>query len=164
MVGKKCRLCYSPLRQEIEYLIDKKVSMSSLARKYHKAVGLTEVSCVATLAKHKKKLHGPVIDETPVDEEYVREAMETPQTFDEYAKRLLGVGFKNMDPSKVSHNHVIAAQRTLLEEKKLDNEMTNQQKFMMMFFRGKPGVIEGEVLKDEPVKQLRGETIPTDTD
>lgn len=159
---RKCSLCYSPLRQEIEFLIEKKVTLSDLAKKYHKAIGIAEKSMYVSLMKHKRKKHPPVIDTTPVDDTYVQEAAQSPQTFDEYAKRLLNVGFKNMDPSKVSHSHVISAQRTILEERKINNEMDMQKKFLMMFFRGK-SLVEGEVV-DEPIKQLRAEAVSTDTD
>ncbi|MGA4923444.1 hypothetical protein, partial [Bacillus subtilis] len=67
-------------------------------------------------------------------------------SFQEYAAQLLNIGFSSLDPKKITPNHVISAQRAILEEKKIEGAQKTQEIMILKFLRGnKPEIIEGEV-------------------
>ncbi len=143
----KCKICKSPLRQEIEYMVKRGISKSDVSRKYHTVFAIKEASFYNKLTHHLTNNHPPLIDLTPPTKEEIEERTKNPQDFKEYAEQLLGVGFKMMNVDKVSHGNIIAAKRTLIEEEKVKGELTNQRLLLLKFFRGKePEFIEGEVI------------------
>lgn len=163
--SRACRICKSPFRGEIEFLIAQKASYSDLAKKYHEAFGVKEATMYNKITRHVTKNHPAAIDTTPVKMPTEEEAIELskPKDFHTYAQKLLGVGFdeKMLTPGKVTHNNIIAAQRALIMEEKVKGTLDNQRLLMMKFFRGNS--LEGEVIDDRP-KLARGEDIKADTD
>ena len=156
---KSCKICVSPYRQEIEELRKRGVEMLTIARKYHKLFNSEEENFYVVTQRHFKKKHPPVLgDPIPIEE---RKHV----SFEEYADRLLQEGALSatLNPEKISHGHVIAAKRTLIEEAKAKNSIDATKLMLMKFFRG--NAIEGEIVDvTSHVKQIRGETVPTDTD
>jgi hypothetical protein len=156
-LGRKyCKICTSPYRGEIEELKKRKVSMSDIGRRYHKLFNVNEANFYATITRHFVKKHPPVIKNDPVPIEERKHI-----DFNEYADMLLQEGASSIanNPGKVSHSHVIAAKRTLLEEEKIRNQSDALKMAMLKFFRGE--LVEGEVVDD--TKQLGAEAVPADT-
>lgn len=149
----KCRLCYSPLRGEIEYLIKKKVANRDIARKYCAAFEVTEHTMEIKIARHIKKKHPPLINMSPVTENKKR-------TFSEYAQDLLDVAI--VDPMSVKHSHVIAAHNSLINEQKVKGTIDAQKMAFIRFMRGEGELIEGEVVDD--LKLTGAENVPANTD
>lgn len=151
--NRRCTLCYSPFRGDIEFLIKKGIPKIEIARKYAKEFNNTEARFYNKLTAHTERKHAPLLTDDP------KAPVELPrvENFDDYAKSLLRVGLSEemLNPRKVSHSQVIAARRTQLEERKVEG-MENAQKLMIMkFFRGR--------IEDGP--KLPGTTdIETDTD
>jgi hypothetical protein len=155
-----CKVCRSPYRAEIEALASRKVTRQDIARKYHVLFTTTERALWQVLERHFNKKHPPVLlDVTPLEVGH-----KPIENFDEFAQNLLIAGGKNIldHPEKVTPNHVIAAKRTQIEETKARNQIDATKLMFLKFFRGNIP-IEGEII-DEPIKQIRGETLPTDTD
>jgi hypothetical protein len=156
-VGRKyCRVCLSPYRGEIEELKKRGVNMREISNKYAKLFDVEPENMYWSVVPHFKKKHPPVLRVEPLPIEERKHI-----SFDEYADMLLQEGAASLmtHPEKVSHGHVIAAKRTQIEEAKAKNAIDATKLLMLKFFRG--NAIEGEVVD---VKQIRGETLPTDTD
>jgi hypothetical protein len=156
----KCKVCKSPYRGEIEALAKRKVTQQDIARKYFKLFDTNEDALVQVLWRHFGKKHPPMLlDVTPLEEGH-----QPVTNFDEFANNLLIAGADNvrLHPEKVTPNHVIAAKRTQIEETKAKNQIDATKLMFLKFFRGTIP-IEGETI-DEPIKQIGGETLPTDTD
>jgi hypothetical protein len=147
---RKCLLCISPYRGEVEELKKRGVDMTTLSKKYSTLLEKTEPQLYQTLQIHFKKKHPPVIsDPLPIEE---RKHV----SFDDYADMLLQEGAKNLSlyPDKVSHGHVIAAKRTLIEEAKAKNAIDATKMMMMKFFRGNAMDViqEGEIVDVKEIK------------
>lgn len=153
---KYCIICTSPYRSEIEELQRRKVSLSDIGRKYHKLYGKTYEQFYQTIGIHFRKKHPPVIvnDPTPIEE---REAVD----FTGYADKLLQEGYRNVNnnPSSVKPSHVIQAQRTLLEERKIKSQEDSMKFAFIKFMRGK--AIEGEIVDVQPIRE---QALPANTD
>lgn len=111
-----------------------------------------------TISRHIKKKHPPIIDPTPVTEQKAVE----PENFETYAKKLLVAGIQNFDPLKVKPQHIISAQRALIEEKKVTGTLDNQKLALMRMFRGK--ITEGEVLDATGIDATGIKSIEANTD
>ena len=150
--SRRCTICYSPHRGDIEFLTKKGINRLELSKKYFKEFNVTQGRMYNKLKAHFDRKHPPLLLDDP-------KAPELPviRTFDDYADRLLQTGLKEemMTPGKVSHSVVIAARRAQLEERKVAG-MENAQKLMIMkFFRG----------QTDGTPKLSGESSePTDTD
>lgn len=153
---KYCKICVSPYRGEIEELYKRKVPMSDINRKYCKLFDSNEINFYSTITRHINKKHPPIIRTEPIPIEERKHI-----GFDEYADMLLQEGAVSVmtNPEKITHSAVIAAKRTQIEEAKAKNQIDATKLLMLKFFRG--NAIEGEVVED--VKQIGGETIPSDT-
>jgi hypothetical protein len=131
--SRRCTICYSPHRGDIEFLLKKNVSYLEVSKKYYKEFNITQGFFYKKLKTHMERKHAPLLLDDP-------KAPELPvvRDFNDYADRLLQTGLREdmMNPSKVSHSVVIAARRAQLEERKVQG-MENAQKLMIMkFFRG----------------------------
>lgn len=158
-----CTLCKSPLRKEIELLHERGVPFNVLGKKYHMNFGIRPFSLTMKLSRHFNNNHPPSIDTTPLPV-FTPEELEKrkdPATFSEYADKLLNMGYQSLDPKKITPNHVISAQRALLEERKIEGTLNNQQALLMKFFRGgSREVVEGEVING----LNEGTDVPNNTD
>jgi len=158
-----CRICKSPYRAEIELLLAQKIPRSTIANRYYVKFNNTPKSFTALLTRHERGSHPPFVDPTPppdlTPEEI--EARKDPATFKEYADKLLNIGFSSLDPKKITPNHVISAQRAILEEKKIEGAQKTQEIMIMKFFRGsRPEIVEGEVKNGLDA----GTDVPTNTE
>lgn len=131
--SRRCTICYSPHRGDIEYLSKKGISNLELSKKYHSEFNVTQGRMYNKLRAHFLRKHPPLLADDP-------KAPELPviHNFDEYAEKLLQTGFSEemLSAKKVSHSAIIAARRAQLEERKVQG-MENAQKLMIMkFFRG----------------------------
>lgn len=158
---RPCRICKSPYRAEMEFLVGQKYSPNMVAKKYCQKFDCAAPNLYLMLQRHIKDEHPPLLDETPPKEPVRGES------FEDYANQLLKVGLSPdlMNAKKVSHAQVISAKRALLEEKKVNNEINAQKLAFMKFFRGvPPNAIEGEVVDERSNDQDGVKNIPSNTD
>jgi|SRR5581483_88816 len=142
---RRCTICTHEQRDEIEFLVKKNIPLMEIALKYHMTLGNTRMNFYNKLRSHIKKKHPPLLkDPTPIDPSNPQQEVVEEVNFKDYAKKLLKSAMNEdmFKTTKISHNHVIAAQRAIIEESKVKTQ-ENALKFAM-------------------VKFLRGEGVPVD--
>ena len=152
-----CRICSSQYCNDINNFIQRGYKPSDIAKKYLPLFpGSSYESFYVTVRNHKNDKHIGQIPDPVVQAELdkVRIDKGPGNTFEGYSERLLAVGMSEdmMKPGKVSHSHIIAAERTKIEKEKLQLQVNAQKMLIIKFLRGLPDLkqqsIEGEINGD----------------
>ena len=154
-----CRVCKSPYRKEMEFLVSQGIAKYAIAEKYCPKFNCKMENLYNILKRHTDNKHPPLLADMEIGEPT------TGNSFEDYASKLLKVGYnpEMMSPKRVTHNNIISAQRTLIEEKKVNGALDAQKLAFLKFFRGTPQPIEGETVDGE--NDTRGtESLPTNTE
>lgn len=132
-----CRICKSPIRSDIDKLLDKNVPATEVAlavAKYFPAVA--EVNLYQSILVHKNKKHPPLPSDIKLDTitfekevpEPVQESIsiepEKPQTIDDYFDQILKQGFSPEVMRKLSPAQIIQAQKIIYERTKTKEQNT----------------------------------------
>lgn len=168
----RCVICNSPHRDEMEKLVRNRYSKPTVAHLYADLHSMAEDSFYRSLRLHFNKKHPPALEKLNIAPNIIKKAKENyqaanpqipvkitddeeklPMTKELYAQRLLELGFDKslMNPNSIKHKDVIAAQKLLIEEKKLKVTEDAMKVSMMKFMAGlalPEDVVEGEVEED----------------
>lgn len=142
MASGKCRICSSPHRKDIESLIKKKVITKDIARHYAETFETNVDNLYSSLRLHIENSHPPLISQLPELSTYKPEPSEgsieptKPKTIEEYAQRVLDLGFTEEQLKKVNPAVIIQAQKVLIEKQKAENQRDALKLTMSRLFSG----------------------------